>query len=235
MWHAAVRAGKPARRPRGAAYDAAVLIPEAPGGGRISRQTPGARRRPSRRAFRSHLNIDFIKKVLAPPFPDRELVSFFEHGASLKAELLEPMITILPNLLSFNADGDHADALVEEVHSLVERGWIESIDSDFPPFFPWRCSPRGSVARTDGGAPRIVNDNSAPHLRSLPKKSASMTDPPRPSRPRSTPKLLASGADGENSLTAPPPPLPAAPARHRRAAEQPERHRSGRAAARALG
>ena len=95
-------------------------------------------------------------------------------GVHLHAEL-PPQILIMPNLLSlYDSDGaaggvNAADDAFEELRRL---GWLDR--SDFIPFVPWRCAPRRTVVKKDGGLPCGVVDQGEPRV----PLSCSLTDEP---------------------------------------------------------
>jgi len=165
-WHRLAKAGMRARRPPPLALDVSSLVPPArafvEAGGIIDTRDPSCIRflDPREQPFPSHLHRDAIDAELAS-CPDQELRCMIHGGVVLKAGV-RPQIVIMPNLNSLyqGGEGVAVDAVVDELYSLVDRGWYST--HTFIPFIPWRCAPRGAVARPGGGVPRGIVDNGAP-------------------------------------------------------------------------
>ena len=165
-WHRLAKAGMRARRPPPLALDVSSLVPPArafvEAGGIIDTRDPSCIRflDPREQPFPSHLHRDAIDAELAS-CPDQELRCMIHGGVVLKAGV-RPQIVIMPNLNSLyqGDEGVAVDAVVDELYSLVDRGWYST--HTFIPFIPWRCAPRGAVARPGGGVPRGIVDNGAP-------------------------------------------------------------------------
>jgi hypothetical protein len=102
-------------------------------------------------------------------FKHQRLVSYIVQGVRLGDTL--PCQTVLAgNLLSlFEVDGG-ADAVVEELHKLKQRGWYQgSADCGGGKrrrllTSPARICPRGAVPRKDGGPPRGVAEEGFPRV-----------------------------------------------------------------------
>eukprot|EP00966_Prymnesium_polylepis_P169280 3914155-Prymnesium_polylepis.1 len=77
----------------------------------------------------------------------------------MKADL-EHQIVIFPSLLSLYDVEGGVEAVAREYGELQRRGWYEK--GDFIPFAPWRCAPRGAVARKDGGLPPGIVEEGQP-------------------------------------------------------------------------
>ena len=191
-WHRQAKAGRKTRRPPAVAIDTSALIPAArrfvEAGGVIDCRDPEHVRLldPREQPFESHLNLAAIDSALAD-CPDRELRCLVRGGVVLKAGV-RPQVVIMPNLNSLydGGDGLAIDTVVDELHTLVERGWY-STHAAFIPFIPWRCAPRGAVPRPGGGAPRGIVDNGAPRreLRTWPRgeRVVSVNEAAGPMRP----------------------------------------------------
>ena len=166
-WHARMKAGGKGKRPKPLALDTTVLTPVArayvEAGGVIDCRDPEHIRfvDPRDAAFDTHLGVGALEHALEA-CPDRELLSMVRGGVTLKAGL-RPQVVIMPNLNSLYTGGEQVglDAVTDELHALVDRGWY-STHSSFIPFIPWRCAPRGAVARPGGGVPRGIVDNGGP-------------------------------------------------------------------------
>ena len=165
-WHAARLAGGKAHRPTALALGEDAVKPRARGrvwdlrdvatGGKpklMDTVTP---------PIKSHLNVDFLEDLFAQCV-DKELVSMLRFGVTIRAELA-PQIVIMPNLLSLYDDTDGGaggiDAAADAMDELKQLGWYGV--TDFIPFVPWRCTPRGVVTKRGGGLPRGIVDHGAP-------------------------------------------------------------------------
>ena len=163
-WHRDAKAGRKARRPPALALDTSVLIPAArefvEAGGVIDLRDPARVRLldPREQPFKSHLHGEAIDAALEA-CPDRELRCMVKGGVVLKAGV-RPQIVLMPNLNSLYEGDVTVDAVVDEMHTLVDRGWYST--HSFIPFIPWRCAPHGAVPRPGGGVPRGIVDNGAP-------------------------------------------------------------------------
>ena len=107
-------------------------------------------------------------------YPHRQLLSHAVHGVRLHDGL--PMrTTIAGNLLSLFDVGGGADAVVDELHVLKQRGWLVSsaglgAPTAAPPrllLSPSVIDPRGAVPRKDGGPPRGVAEKGHPRKEEL--------------------------------------------------------------------
>ena len=106
------------------------------------------------------LNNERLIALLKATCVDLELLDFLRAGVLTKADV-DHQIVIFPSLLSlYDAEAGGVDAVADEYEALVKRGWNEF--TSFIPFAPWRCAPRGAVARKDNGPPRGIIDQGAP-------------------------------------------------------------------------
>ena len=167
-WHRKRRKGAAAPRPAPLALGEEAIRPEARGyiwdlrGCNLSRGAPVPLDTTSP-PIKSHLNVDYLEELFADCV-DRELVSMLRFGVHLHAEL-PPQILIMPNLLSlYDSDGaaGGVDAAADAFEELRQLGWLNR--SEFIPFIPWRCAPRGTVVKKDGGLPRGIVDQGAPRV-----------------------------------------------------------------------
>jgi hypothetical protein len=98
------------------------------------------------------LNNERLIELLKHTCADLELLDFVRAGVLTKADVDHQMV-IFPSLLSlYDAEAGGVNAVADEYDALVKRGWNEF--TSFIPFAPWRCAPRGAVARKDNGPPR---------------------------------------------------------------------------------
>ena len=177
-WHRKRKKGVAAPRPAPLALGEEAIRPEARGyiwdlrGCSLSGGAPVPLDTVSP-SIKSHLNVDYLEELFADCV-DRELVSMLRFGVHLHAEL-PPQILIMPNLLSlYDSDGaaGGVNAAADAFEELRRLGWLDR--SEFIPFVPWRCAPRGTVVKKDGGLPRGIVDQGAPRV----PLSCSLTDEP---------------------------------------------------------
>lgn len=174
-WHAARLTGSMAHRPTALALGEDAIRPRARGriwdlrevsnGGKprlMDTVTPPQHVSPHSATSTSHLNVDFLEELFAQCV-DKELVSMLRFGVTIRAELA-PQIVIMPNLLSLyddtKAGAGGIDAATDALHELRQLGWYGV--TEFIPFVPWRCTPRGIVTKKGGGLPRGIVDHGAP-------------------------------------------------------------------------
>lgn len=116
----------------------------------------------------THLDLGYIGTAFAAS-QDRELFGMFGAGGAGVdfRDNLPHQIVIMPNLLSLFAG---VQRVACELATLAEdRAWYGVFE--WLPCIPFRCAPRGSTPRSDGGPPRGIVDEGAPRKPMTTKRS----------------------------------------------------------------